>query len=214
MRKAVKLRTLTTEEETEIRRLAASRKESHRLVQRAKVIVAMIDNPKLHATHTGLQAGFGGIQSGINWVRRFNEAGIPGLEDKPKAGRPPTHDQSVRSALISLAQQKPDTLGYPFKLWTLERLQTAFKERNGVHLSDSTIWKGLKEKGSVGNARKAGSTKQRSMILNSWKKGEHHRSLHDPIAENSGDLCGRNGYHSGKNISGRRVDIGIQSSYF
>ena len=43
MRKAVKLRSLTTEEEAEIRRLAASRKESYRLVQRAKVIVAMLD---------------------------------------------------------------------------------------------------------------------------------------------------------------------------
>jgi hypothetical protein len=34
MRKAIKLRTLTTEEETEVRRLVASRKEPHRLVQR------------------------------------------------------------------------------------------------------------------------------------------------------------------------------------
>ncbi len=42
MRKAVKLRTLTAEEETEIRRLAASRKEPHNLVQRAKLIVALL----------------------------------------------------------------------------------------------------------------------------------------------------------------------------
>jgi transposase len=165
MRKAVKLRSLTTEEETEIRRLAASRKEPYRLVQRAKVIAGMLDNPKLHATHAGLQAGFGGIQSGINWVRRFNEEGIAGLQDKPKAGRPPTHDQSVRSALISLAQQKPNTLGYPFKLWTLERLQTAFKERNGVHLSDSTIWEWVEGEGFR------------------WKRQEswfHEAEKHDP----------------------------------
>ena len=140
MRPAVKLRSLTTEEETEIRRLAASRKEAFRLVQRAKVIVAMLEDPKLHATQAGLQVGFSGTQSGVTWVKRFNEKGLAGLEDKPKAGRPPTHSQSVRSALISLATQKPDTLGYPFKLWTLERLQRAFQEREGVHLSDSTIW--------------------------------------------------------------------------
>jgi len=102
--------------------------------------VAMLDNPKLHATLAWQQAGFKGIQSGITWVKRFNAEGLAGLEDKPKAGRPPTHAQSVRSALIGLARQKPDSLGYPFKLWTLERLQTAFKEREGVHLSDSTIW--------------------------------------------------------------------------
>jgi len=33
MRKAIKLRTVTTQEETEVRRLAASRKVPHRLVQ-------------------------------------------------------------------------------------------------------------------------------------------------------------------------------------
>jgi transposase len=147
MRKAVKLRSLTTEEEAEIRRLAASRKEAHRLVQRATVIVAMLDNPKLHATLAGQQAGFKGNQSGVTWVKRFNAEGLAGLEDKPKAGRPPTHSQSVRSALIGLARQKPSSLGYPFKLWTLERLQTAFKEREGVHLSDSTIWEWVEGEG-------------------------------------------------------------------
>ena len=147
MRQAVKLRSLTTEEEAEIRRLAGSRKEPHRLVQRAKVIVGMLDDPKLYAIQAGLQAGFIGVQSGVTWVKRFNENGMAGLEDKPKSGRPPTHDQKVRSALISLATQKPDTLGYPFKLWTLERLQTAFKEREGVHLSDSTIWEWVEGEG-------------------------------------------------------------------
>jgi len=147
MRPAVKLRSLTTEEETEIRRLAGSRKEPHRLVQRAKVIVAMLNDPKLFAVQAGLQAGFSGIQSGVTWVKRFNEKGLAGLEDKPKSGRPPTHDQTVRSALVSLALQKPDTLGYPFKLWTLERLQTAFQEREGVHLSDSTIWEWVEGEG-------------------------------------------------------------------
>jgi transposase len=165
MRPAVKLRTLTSEEEVEIRRLAASRKEAHRLVQRAKVIVAMLDDPKLHATHASLKAGFSSVQMGLTWVKRFNAAGIQGLEDKPKTGRPPTHSQKVRSALISLAQQKPDTLGYPFKLWTLERLQNTFKEREGVHLSDSTIWEWVEAEGFR------------------WKRQEswfHEAEKHDP----------------------------------
>ena len=76
MRKAVKLRSLTTEEEAEIRRLAASRKEAHRLVQRAKVIIALLDDPKLYATQAGTQAGFSGRQSGVDWVKRFNEEGL------------------------------------------------------------------------------------------------------------------------------------------
>ena len=83
----------------------------------------------------------------MNWARRFNDTGIAGLEDKPKAGRPPTHAPEVRSALIALARQKPGSLGYSFKLWTLERLQTAFQERRGVHLSDSTIWEWVEAEG-------------------------------------------------------------------
>ncbi len=165
MPKAIKLRSLTTEEKAEIRRLAASRKESHRLVQRAKVITAMLDDPQLPASQAGLKAGFGGRQSGISWVRRFNEEGVAGLADKPKAGRPPTHDQKVRSELISLALQKPNTLGYPFKLWTLARLQMAFEERAGVHLSDSTIWTWMAEEGFA------------------WKRQQswfHEAEKHDP----------------------------------
>jgi len=165
MRKAVKLRPLTPDEEAAIRKLAASRKAPHRLVQRAQVIVAMLDDPTLYATHAGLRAGFKSKQVGINWVKRFNAEGLAGLEDRPKSGRPPTHSQAVRSALISLALQKPNTLGYPFKLWTLERLQTAFEEREGVHLSDSTIWTWMADEGFE------------------WKRQEswfHEAEKHDP----------------------------------
>lgn len=147
MRPAVKLRTLTAEEEAEIRRLAGSRKEPHRLVQRAKVIAAMLDDPKLYAIQACLQVGFSGTQSGVTWVKRFNEKGVVGLEDMPKAGRPPTHNAKARSELVHLALQKPDTLGYAYKLWTLERLQLAFQERHGVHLSDSTIWEWMDGEG-------------------------------------------------------------------
>jgi len=147
MRPAVKLRTLTTEEVTEIKRLAASRKEPLRIVQRARVIAYMLANPALYATDAGLKAGFKSRPMGPEWVKRFNEQGLKGLEDRPRPGRQPTHKPEVRSALIELAVQKPNTLGYPFKLWTLERLQRAFEERNHTHLSDSTIWEWLDAEG-------------------------------------------------------------------
>lgn len=147
MRKPVKLRTLTTEEVTEIKRLAGSRKEPLRRVQRARVIALMVDNPGLHASEAGLKAGFKSKQMGPEWVRRFNENGLKGLEDHPRPGRQPIHKPEVRSALIDLATQKPRSLGYPHELWTLERLQRAFEERQGIHLSDSTIWEWLEAEG-------------------------------------------------------------------
>ena len=142
MPKRIALRTLTTEEETEIRRLATSRKEPIRLVQRACVIAAMLDDPGLAASRAGEKVGFKGAPMGIHWVKRFND-----LMDAERPGRPPTHSQEIRSALLDLALQKPRGLGYPFELWTLERLQRAFKERQGVHLSDSTIWTWVEAEG-------------------------------------------------------------------
>jgi len=143
----VRLRTLTTEETEEIRRLTASRKAPVRLVQRASLIALMLDDPTIPASRAALEVGFKQAGSGMDWVRRFNEEGVAGLADKPRPGRPRTHDERVRSRLISLALQKPESVGYPFALWTLERLQTAFKEREGLHLSDSTIWTWLDEEG-------------------------------------------------------------------
>ena len=58
MPKRIALRTLTTEEEAEIRRLANSRKEPLRLVQRARVIAAMLADPGLPASRAGEQVGF------------------------------------------------------------------------------------------------------------------------------------------------------------
>jgi len=147
MPKRIRLRSLTTEEKTEVQRLASSRKEPIRLVQRARIIAHMLENPGLTATQAGLRAGFQSAAMGTVWVKRFNAEGLAGLEDRRRSGRKPTHSQEVRSALVSLALQKPRSLGYPFELWTLERLQVAFKERQGIHLSDSTIWTWMDEEG-------------------------------------------------------------------
>lgn len=147
MPKRIKLRTLTTEEEREIRKLAKSRKEPIRMVQRARVIEAMLNDPGLAASTAGEQVGFKGPSQGIHWVRCFNEQGMAGLKDAERPGRPVTHTQEIRSALLDLALQKPRSLGYPFELWTLERLQRAFKERHGLHLSDSTIWTWVEAEG-------------------------------------------------------------------
>ena len=172
MPKQVQLRELTEGEKQAIARIINSRTEPVRRVQRAKIIQFMLENPKLPASEAGRRSGYRSDWPGRAWVKRFNEQGLAGLEDEHRSGRPRVHDEKVRSALIDLATQKPNTLGYPFKLWTLERLQTAFKERHGVHLSDSTIWTWLDEEGLE------------------WKRQEswfHEAERHDPESvENRG----------------------------
>jgi transposase len=174
MPKRIKLRTLTTEEEKEIRRIAHSRKEPIRRVQRARIIEAMLDDPTLSASRAGEQVGYKGAPMGIKWVKQFNEFGLKGLLDAPRSGRPARHSAETKSALLDLALQKPSKLGYPFELWTLERLQIAFKEREGIHLSDSTIWTWVEDEGFR------------------WRKQEswfHEPQKHDPeFVEKRGSL--------------------------
>jgi len=186
MPKRIRLRALAAEEKVQIQRLAASRKESIRLVQRARIIAAMVasphlrdEDPELTATEAGLRAGFKSNAVGPMWVKRFNEEGVAGLQDRPRPGRKPVHSQEVRSALICLALQKPRSLGYPFELWTLERLQRAFEERHGVHLSDrrcgetaSTIWTWMGKEGFKSKMWRSHWKRQQSLF--------HEAKKHDP----------------------------------
>jgi len=147
MPKRIKMREPTDKEKREIARLANARTEPAQLVKRAQVLQAIIDEPSMPPSQAGLRAGYANPATGISWVKRFNAEGLEGLKDRPRPGAPPIHSQEVRSQLISLALQKPETLGYPFALWTLERLQVAFRERHDTHLSDSTIWTWLDDEG-------------------------------------------------------------------
>ncbi len=58
--------------------------------------------------------------------------------------------------MIDLALQKPRSLGYPFEVWTLGRLQTAFTEKTGIHLLIQRSGNGSKRRVCVGNVNKVG----------------------------------------------------------
>lgn len=143
----LQLRPVSASEEAQIRHLAASRAKPARLVQRAQVIEAMLETPELSAKEAGFQAGYRSAPSGQKWVRRFNDGGLEALGDRSRSGRPPIHGEEVRSKLLDLVLQKPRSLGYPFVLWTLERLQEAFFEQEEVHLATSTIWEWVEAEG-------------------------------------------------------------------
>jgi hypothetical protein len=58
---------------------------------------------------------------------RYEREGLEGLRDRPKSGRPATHDQGVRARLIALAcTRPPDTeQGLRRERWTLAELAEA-----------------------------------------------------------------------------------------
>ena len=171
------LRAVSSAEKQEIRRLSQDRKEGVELVRRAQLIKYLLKHPEVPASRAAMRVGFGSNASGTAWVKRFNAEGVDGLRNRPRSGRPPGHSQERRSQVIDLAVQKPNTLGYPFALWTLERLRVAIEERYGYRLSRSTVWKWLDDEGLE------------------WKRQQswfHKAEKHDPeFVEKRGPSFGR-----------------------
>jgi len=165
MPKYIRLRAVSASEAEQVRRLAHARQGAVEVVRRAQLIEYLLDHPEVPASRAGMRIGFGSNTSGSEWVKRFNKEGMAGLENRAKSGRPLTHDESIRSEVVNLAVQKPKSLGYPFAVWTLERLQVAMQAKCKLHLSRATIWRWLEAEGLE------------------WKRQEswfHEADKHDP----------------------------------
>src|SRR5688572_4601825 len=63
------------------------------------------------------------------WIKRFNAAGLAGLEDRPRAGRPATYTAEQVGQVLAAAVTDPQALGLPFGCWTLDRLTAYLHER-------------------------------------------------------------------------------------
>jgi transposase len=72
------------------------------------------------------------------WLKRFNERGLPGLEEEMRSGRPPTYTAEERSAVIAAALSRPADLGLPFASWTLDRL-VAYLGEKGIGMKRSRV---------------------------------------------------------------------------
>jgi transposase len=73
------------------------------------------------------------------WIQRFNAAGLDGLQDQPRSGRPPTYTAEQSGEVIAVALLKPDSLGLPFGCWTLDRLEAYLNEERGLSIKRSRI---------------------------------------------------------------------------
>ncbi len=133
---AIRVRALTDEEQATIERLALSRTAAVRLVERARII--------WHAAH-GARVSTIARQLHLHeqtvrlWLKRFNTGGLPALQDAPRPGRPVTYTPDEVSVLIATALTKPDTLGLPFGMWTLDRLEAYLNAQCQIAIKRSRI---------------------------------------------------------------------------
>ncbi len=83
------------------------------------------------------------------WFHRFRAAGLAGLEDRPKSGRPPLADEAYLQVLEDTLEQEPGEWGYEFALWTVQRLNQHLQKVTGKHISDERLRMLLKARGWV-----------------------------------------------------------------
>ena len=131
---ALRVRELTSEEATAIRRLAQARTEPARRVERARVVWLAAAGKRAPAIACEVGVCTATVRF---WLKRFNARGIAGLEDDPRPGPKPTYTPEQVSLLIATVLSKPAELGLPFATWTLDRLIAYLAERHGLAMKRS-----------------------------------------------------------------------------
>ena len=92
----LRVRALSDEEAHRLARMTRSQKLGAGLVRRAQLIQHAVDG--LSAPGIAAKMGLRGAAVRF-WLKRFNERGLPGLEEDMRSGRPPTY--TARSAAWS-----------------------------------------------------------------------------------------------------------------
>jgi transposase len=133
---AIRVREMTSEEVEVVQRLARSRTESARLVERAKMVWLSRQGRRVGQIAAELNLCHETVRT---WLRRFNADGMAGLQDAPRPGIPPKYTAAQVGEVLAAALTHPQELGLPFNCWTLDRLETYLNEVKGITLKRSRI---------------------------------------------------------------------------
>ncbi len=112
---------IAPEDSPVLEKWANSRSAERRLVERAQIVLLAAEGRPASeiAERIGCVA-----ETARRQRARYEREGLEGLRDRPKSGRPATHDQAVRARLIALAcTRPPDTeQGMRRERWKLAEL--------------------------------------------------------------------------------------------
>jgi len=125
----------TPEQLIELQRLADSCTEETRLVGRAKIILACLDGRqnKEIAAKLSILPGTAG-----RWRQRFLAAGLAGLQDAPRPGKPVTYGPALRLRLLAKLEEKPPA---GQATWDGGSLALA------LGVSDDAVWRIMRKEG-------------------------------------------------------------------
>jgi len=83
------------------------------------------------------------------WLKRYLAEGIEGLRDVPHPGAPRKVTEEYREGLIHAVRRRPRSLGLPFSVWALSRLDDYMAEQTGIRVEYETVRVHLKAAGIV-----------------------------------------------------------------
>jgi transposase len=136
MPKLTRVRKIGQEELQAIKQLAHSRTEPAGLVQRARIVLLRWEGTRVMEIAEQEHVCDRTVR---RWIYRFNEAGVEGLRDNNRSGRPPTYTEEQRSEVVAASLTDPQSLGLPFGSWTLDRLQAYLNEEKSIPIKRSRI---------------------------------------------------------------------------
>lgn len=138
------LRPLTDDERQAVERLAHSRTEPARAVERARIVWEAHRGARVRT----IAGTLGVCEATVRlWLKRFNRAGVDGLRDAPRSGRPPVYDATEVGAVVEASLTKPQELGLPFACWTLDRLTAYLQEEKRLGIGRTRVGELLRAEG-------------------------------------------------------------------
>ena len=132
----LRLRDLSAEERETVKRVSQSRTAAARLVERTKIIALAAQGARVPAIAQELRLHPRTVRL---WLKRFNAAGLEGLKDAPRSGRPATYTPEQVGEVIAAALTNPQQLALPFGCWTLDRLEVYLNAEKGIPIKRSRI---------------------------------------------------------------------------
>lgn len=138
------LRLLSDDEAAAVRALAESRTAEARLRDRARICWRSAQGVRVSA----IVAELGVTEATVRlWIKRFNAAGVAGLADAPRTGRPPVYTPAQVGQVVATSLADPASLDLPFASWTLDRLTAYLNETLALPIKRSRVREVLRAEG-------------------------------------------------------------------
>jgi transposase len=132
------------QDRAELERLARSRTEPVRGVERAKIVLACLSG----APQAQIAARLSTRPNTVSkWRIRFAQQGIAGLADAPRSGKPKTYGPDLRTKLLAVIETPPpkgqarwDGLALAKAVGAKKSTVYALLQKDGIHLQRSRSW--------------------------------------------------------------------------